>query len=120
MEKEMIKIDHLVKSFGDHHVLKDITLSFNRGEVVSIIGSSGSGKSTLLRSINLLEEPTSGDIIIDGKSVDVGKYLSDNPDGLEKFKEVVKEYFDEERQRLLASLENNYCNSKYDYEEVDD
>ena len=60
------------------------------------------------------------DFTIDGKSVDVGKYLSDNPDGLEKFKEVVKEYFDEERQRLLASLENNYCNSKYDYEEVDD
>ena len=73
MEKEMIKIDHLVKSFGDHHVLKDITLSFNRGEVVSIIGSSGSGKSTLLRSINLLEEPTSGDIIIDGKSVVKGE-----------------------------------------------
>ena len=60
------------------------------------------------------------DFTIDGKSVDVGKYLSDNPDGLEKFKEVLKEYFDEERQRLLASLENNYCNSKYDYEEVDD
>lgn len=45
------------------------------------------------------------DFTIDGKSVDVGKYLSDNPDGLEKFKEVLKEYFDEERQRLLASLE---------------
>lgn len=60
------------------------------------------------------------DFTIDGKSVDIGKYLSDNPDGLEKFKEVLKEYFDEERQRLLASLENNYCNSRYDYKEVDD
>lgn len=68
MAESFIQINNLSKTFGDHDVLKDITLSFNKGEVVSIIGSSGSGKSTLLRCINLLEEPTSGDILIDGQS----------------------------------------------------
>ena len=63
-----IEIKNLAKTFGDHDVLKDISLNINKGEVVSIIGSSGSGKSTLLRCINLLEEPTSGDILIDGES----------------------------------------------------
>ena len=63
-----IEIKNLAKTFGDNDVLKDISLNINKGEVVSIIGSSGSGKSTLLRCINLLEEPTSGDILIDGQS----------------------------------------------------
>ena len=63
-----IEIKNLAKTFGDHTVLKDISLNINKGEVVSIIGSSGSGKSTLLRCINLLEEPTGGDILIDGLS----------------------------------------------------
>ena len=63
-----IEIKNLSKTFGDHNVLKDISLNINKGEVVSIIGSSGSGKSTLLRCINLLEEPTGGDILIDGNS----------------------------------------------------
>ena len=63
-----IEIKDLAKTFGDHDVLKNISLTINKGEVVSIIGSSGSGKSTLLRCINLLEEPTSGDILIDGQS----------------------------------------------------
>lgn len=66
--ESFIQINHLSKTFGDHDVLKDISLEINKGEVVAIIGSSGSGKSTLLRCINLLEEPTSGDIIIDGVS----------------------------------------------------
>ena len=63
-----IEIKNLAKTFGDHDVLKDISLNIDKGEVVSIIGSSGSGKSTLLRCINLLEEPTSGDILTDGQS----------------------------------------------------
>ena len=66
--ESLIQIDNLSKTFGDHSVLKDISLEINKGEVVAIIGSSGSGKSTLLRCINLLEEPTSGDIVIDGVS----------------------------------------------------
>jgi putative lysine transport system ATP-binding protein len=65
----IIEIDHLKKSFGDNVVLKDISLSVNKGEVVTIIGSSGSGKSTLLRCINLLEKPTSGQIIYMGENV---------------------------------------------------
>ena len=64
-----IEIKNLKKHFGDHEVLDDISLSIDEGEIVSIIGSSGSGKSTLLRCINLLEEPTSGEIIIDGDNV---------------------------------------------------
>ena len=68
MANTFIEIKNLSKKFGDHEVLKDISLSINQGEVVSIIGSSGSGKSTILRCINLLEEPTGGDIIVEGKS----------------------------------------------------
>ena len=65
----IIRIDHLKKDFGDHAVLKDISLSVMRGEVVSVIGSSGSGKSTMLRCINLLEVPTSGAILYKGNSI---------------------------------------------------
>ena len=64
-----LEIKHLQKNFGNHEVLKDISLAVNQGEVISIIGSSGSGKSTILRCINLLEEPSGGDIIIEGKSI---------------------------------------------------
>ena len=65
----MIKIAHLKKSFGDVEVLKDINEEVNKGEVVVIIGPSGSGKSTLLRCLNLLEEPTSGDIIFEDTTI---------------------------------------------------
>ena len=66
---EILRLEHLGKSFGDHVVLRDINLSVNKGEVISIIGSSGSGKSTMLRCINLLEEPTSGKITFEGKDI---------------------------------------------------
>ena len=65
----MIKINNLHKSFGDNQVLKGIDEQINHGEVVSVIGPSGSGKSTFLRCINLLEQPTQGDIVIDGQSI---------------------------------------------------
>lgn len=65
----MIKIAHLKKSFGDVEVLKDINEEVNKGEVVVIIGPSGSGKSTLLRCLNLLEEPTIGDIIFEDTTI---------------------------------------------------
>ena len=61
MEK-IIEIKNLKKQFGQNIVLRDINLTINKGEVVSIIGSSGSGKSTLLRCINKLEEADSGEI----------------------------------------------------------
>lgn len=64
-----IEIRTLRKSFGDLEVLKGIDLTINRGEVVCVIGPSGSGKSTLLRSVNLLEEPTSGSIHIEGMDI---------------------------------------------------
>ena len=70
MSKEAIlEVKHLSKSFGANAVLKDIDFVVHPGDVTSIIGSSGSGKSTLLRCINLLETPTSGDVVFHGDSV---------------------------------------------------
>ncbi|MDD2586129.1 MAG: amino acid ABC transporter ATP-binding protein [Syntrophomonadaceae bacterium] len=68
MEK-IIEIRHLKKFFGENEVLTDINFSVSKGEVVCIIGSSGSGKSTLLRCLNLLEMPTSGDILFRGENI---------------------------------------------------
>ena len=64
---EILQINHLEKSFGDHRVLRDINFSVQPGDVICIIGSSGSGKSTLLRCINFLEQPTGGQILYHGK-----------------------------------------------------
>lgn len=66
---EVIHVNHLSKSFGTHHVLRDIDFTVNKGEVVCIIGSSGSGKSTLLRCLNLLEQPSGGEIYYKGLSI---------------------------------------------------
>ena len=66
----ILEIHHLSKTFGSHEVLRDIDFQVNQGDVTTIIGASGSGKSTLLRCINLLEEPTSGRIVFEGKDVD--------------------------------------------------
>ena len=65
----ILKVEHLVKTFGTNEVLKDIDFSVDTGDVISIIGSSGSGKSTLLRCINLLEEATGGSIYFHGQDV---------------------------------------------------
>ncbi len=77
----LISVEHLVKEYnhGAVHALNDCNLRIHRGEVVAIIGPSGSGKSTLLRSLNLLEEPTSGAIFFDGvdladKSVNIDRH----------------------------------------------
>ena len=74
----MINVENLSKNFGDLKVLKNISTTVNKGEVISIIGPSGSGKSTFLRCINKLEEPTEGHIYIDGmdlmdKNTDINK-----------------------------------------------
>ncbi|MCI7733870.1 MAG: amino acid ABC transporter ATP-binding protein [Dysosmobacter sp.] len=65
----MLQINHLSKSFGSHEVLRDIDFTVEKGDVTSIIGASGSGKSTLLRCVNLLETPTSGEILYHGQNV---------------------------------------------------
>ena len=68
-EGKGVGILHLQKSYGDFDVLRDITTEVHRGEVISIIGPSGTGKSTFLRCLNLLEQPTSGSIIVDGEDI---------------------------------------------------
>ncbi len=73
----MIKVVDLHKKFGLLHVLKGVNLEVKKGEVWVIIGPSGSGKSTLLRSINLLEEPTSGKIFIDDLEITSKKVNKD-------------------------------------------
>ena len=75
--EELLKVEHLVKTFGKNEVLKDIDFSVQRGDVISIIGASGSGKSTLLRCINMLEDATSGNIIFGGKDVLKGEINED-------------------------------------------
>ncbi len=69
MDEVILEIRHLSKSFGTHEVLRDIDFTVSKGDVTAIIGASGSGKSTLLRCINLLERPTSGEILFHGKDV---------------------------------------------------
>jgi ABC transporter related len=68
-EVEMIKIKDLKKKYGELEVLKGISTEIKEGEVISVIGPSGSGKSTFLRCINRLEEPTSGEIWVNGKNI---------------------------------------------------
>ena len=69
MGELILQVNHLSKSFGSNLVLRDIDFTVEKGDVISIIGASGSGKSTLLRCINLLETPTSGEILYHGKNV---------------------------------------------------
>ncbi len=69
MREAILQVCHLSKAFGSNVVLRDIDFTVSPGDVTSIIGSSGSGKSTLLRCINLLETPTSGEILFHGSPI---------------------------------------------------
>ncbi len=69
----MIDVKHLDKVFGDNHVLKDLNEHIEQGEKVVIVGPSGSGKSTFLRCLNLMEKPTSGHIVFEGKDITEAK-----------------------------------------------
>ena len=75
MTEPVLEVRHLSKSFGSHQVLRDIDFTVSPGDVTSIIGASGSGKSTLLRCINLLETPTSGEILFHGEDV-TGRHMN--------------------------------------------
>lgn len=70
----IIEIKHLNKTFGNREVLSDINFTVEKGQVTSLIGASGSGKSTLLRCINLLEQPTGGEILYKGENILDGKH----------------------------------------------
>jgi len=69
MDELILQVGHLSKTFGKNEVLKDIDFTVSKGDVTSIIGASGSGKSTLLRCINLLETPSSGEILYHGNNI---------------------------------------------------
>ena len=65
----MIQVEHIYKSYGDLHVLRDVSFDVKHGEVVSIVGASGAGKTTLLQIIGTLDNPDSGRVLIDGEDV---------------------------------------------------
>lgn len=73
-EENILKVEHLQKSYGNHQVLRDISFDINKGEIMTIIGPSGGGKSTMLRCINLLEDPTEGKILFHGDNILAPKY----------------------------------------------
>ncbi len=78
MSETVLELRNLQKQFGDHAVLRDISLTVEKGQTVSVIGASGSGKSTMLRCINLLETPTAGEILFRGQNIqEKGFDLSD-------------------------------------------
>ncbi|MDD3977080.1 MAG: ATP-binding cassette domain-containing protein, partial [Methanomicrobium sp.] len=72
----MLKVKNLHKKFGEKEVLKGIDLDIEKGEIFTIIGPSGQGKSTFLRIMNLLETPTSGSVVFDGKNLFEGGKVS--------------------------------------------
>ena len=74
MTESIISIKNLKKSFGDHAVLKGVDLEIKKGEVVSVIGASGSGKSTMLRCVNLLETPSDGEILYNGRNIQSAEF----------------------------------------------
>ncbi len=88
---QMLEVDNIVKRFGTHEVLKGVSLSAKRGDVISIIGSSGSGKSTWLRCMNLLEQPHEGTIRLNGETLALkrakdGTLMAADARALEKFR----------------------------------
>ncbi len=86
MRETILEIKHLSKAFGNNAVLRDIDFTVSHGDVISIIGASGSGKSTLLRCVNLLEQPTGGEILFHGQNVAAGRLVCDSciPDRVEE------------------------------------
>ena len=89
----MIELKKINKYFGRHHVLKEISMTVNSGEVVVVIGPSGSGKSTLLRCINFLEQIQSGEILIEGQPIGLrkvkGRYVRDNELSIDRMRSQI-------------------------------
>ena len=121
MSENILEIRHLGKSFGSHEVLRDIDFNVKKGDVISIIGASGSGKSTLLRCINLLETPSSGEILYHGRDVAGQSFnLFNNMTVLQNCRvgqmKVLKRGKEEARQQAMKYLEKvgmaPYINAK--------
>ena len=104
MSEVLLKVDNLAKFFGTTQVLRDISLTVNKGDVISIIGPSGSGKSTFLRCLNLLEVPTRGKLTYkDNVYFNIIKCKDDFVD-YDAYRKAVKEYEDK-----LVETEDNYA-----------
>jgi ABC-type polar amino acid transport system ATPase subunit len=99
-----IEIHGLSKKYGDHVVLDQVDLTINKGDVVAIIGPSGTGKSTLLRSINLLEKPEAGTVIINGREISLTTKSSKEKLELRQYTEMVFQQFNLFKNR--TALEN--------------
>ncbi|MBE7087696.1 MAG: amino acid ABC transporter ATP-binding protein [Clostridiales bacterium] len=99
----MIEVKNLYKSFGKKSVLNGINLTINKGDVVAIIGPSGCGKSTFLRCLNMLEEPTSGEILLDGE-IAFKKYSLYTQNEIKSLKEKLKIATKEEKVQHLVEL----------------
>lgn len=99
-----IEIRGLSKKYGENVVLDNMDLTVNKGDVVAIIGPSGTGKSTLLRSINLLEKPEQGTVIINGRTIDLTTKSSKEKLELRRYTEMVFQQFNLFKNR--TALEN--------------
>jgi len=99
----VIEVKNLYKSFGKKSVLNGINLTINKGDVVAIIGPSGCGKSTFLRCLNMLEEPTSGEILLDGE-IAFKKYSLYTQNEIKSLKEKLKIATKEEKVQHLVEL----------------
>jgi L-cystine transport system ATP-binding protein len=89
----MVAVEHLKKSFGNHQVLRDINLTVDKGDVISILGPSGTGKTTLLRCMNYLEKPDSGILKIDDVTVDFARIKKNDVRRLRKKSTMVFQSF---------------------------
>ena len=89
----LFEIKNLCKSFGETEVLKNISTTISQGEVVVIVGPSGSGKSTFLRSLNLLEEPTAGQILFEGRTSRIPGRISTNTASISEWSSSISTCF---------------------------
>lgn len=119
----MVAAEHIKKSFGNHQVLRDINLTVNKGDVISILGPSGTGKTTLLRCMNYLEKPDSGILTIDDLTVDFAHIRKHDVQQLRRKSTMVFQSFNLFKNKtvlgnVMEGLTQGYGYSKKDAREI--